>query len=352
MQAYGTLRAIEKLGHEAEIIDYKYPNSYHGTHVSFKGRVLHWINYTLKNMLPGRLGKSWEIAYQSCFDKYYRLSKHYESREEIKNNPPLYDVYVAGSDQLWRPQFTNGDSVFFADFAPEGKKRISYASSFGCVSIDAKYKADYSRMLKEFAHIAVREKSGVDLVKELSGRDAALVADPSLLLNAEEWKSIMQAPRIKKPYMICYGNMGVDYINELAEKLVGDRDIMIVRTNGKFTDYFNSKIHHLLDVGPLEWLGLLANAEFVLAGSFHGTAFSIQFHRPFMSVLIGDKDHDSRQLNLLQEMGLENNALYVGEDNIDKIESSMYGVDWNKTDNIIETFRESSLMYLKNAIER
>ena len=160
----------------------------------------------------------------------------------------------------------------------------------------------------------------------------------------------MKKPRISRPYMICYGNLAIDYVNEIAQKIVGDKDILIVRTNGKFTDYFNRKIHHLLDVGPLEWLGLLANAEFVLAGSFHGTIFSIQFQRPFMSVLTGNEDHDSRQINLLTELGLERNALYVGEQNVANVEEAMFSVDWKNTEDRINCLREQSMSYLKRSL--
>lgn len=351
MQAYATQRAIEKLGYDVEIIDYQYPNDYHKTKPSLKGRLLHQINYILKNMLPGKPGKSWNEAYTSCFGKYYRLSKHYETMEEIMHNPPVYDIYVAGSDQLWRPEFTNGDPVFFADFAPKGKKRISYASSFGCINIPNEYKENYARMLNSIDCISVRERSGCDIVESLTGRKAEIVADPSLLLTAEEWKTIMQEPRIKRPYMICYGNIAIDYINDIAAKLLGNSNIEIVRTNGKFIDYFNKKVHYLLDVGPLEWLGLLANAEFVLAGSFHGTAFSIQFKRPFMSVLTGDEDHDSRQKNLLTELGLEDNALYIGDGDIEAIEKKMNSVNWKEVDERLQTLRHDSICYLESSLK-
>lgn len=350
MQAYATQRIIEKLGYDVEIIDYKYPNAYHGTNPSLKGQLLHEINYHFKNLLPGKPGKSWEEAYKRCFDKYYKQSKHYCSHEEIMKEPPTYDIYVVGSDQLWRPEFTNGDPVFFADFAPEGKKRISYASSFGCLNIPVQYKADYKRMLNALDAVSVRERSGCDIVESLTGRKAELVADPSLLLTAEEWKRIMEKPRITKPYMICYGNMGIDYINDIAIKLVGNQDIEIVRTNGKFIDYFNKKIHYLLDVGPLEWLGLLANAEFVLAGSFHGTAFSIQFHRPFMSVLTGNSDHDDRQKCLLSELNLEGNALYIGNKDTDDIRSNMLNIDWLEIDKRLQSLRSCSLRYLESSL--
>lgn len=350
MQAYATQRAIEKLGYDVEIIDYQYPNVYHRTKPSLKGRLLHEINYFSKNLLPGELGKSWNESYKRCFDKYYNLSKHFNTHEEIMTNPPIYDIYVAGSDQLWRPEFTNGDPVFFADFAPKGKRRISYASSFGCLDIPELYKNDYERMLSALDNISVRERSGCDIVEALTGRKAELVADPSLLLTAEEWGQIMEKPRINRPYAICYGNMAIDYINDVARKLVGNNGIEIVRTNGKFVDYFNTKIHYLLDVGPLEWLGLIANAEFVLAGSFHGTAFSIQFHRPFMSVLTGNKDHDSRQINLLEELDLMKNALYIGDKNIEAVKYNMLNVNWHETDSKLESFRNHSISFLENSL--
>lgn len=350
MQAYATQRAIEKLGYDVEIIDYQYPNAYHRTKPSFKGRLLHEINYLMKNMLPGKPGKSWEESYKRCFDQHYKLSKHFNTHEEIMANPPIYDIYVAGSDQLWRPEFTNGDPVFFADFAPNGRKRISYASSFGCLNIPEHYKNDYKRMLNALDKISVRERSGCDIVETLTGRKAELVADPSLLLTAEEWRQIMEPPRINKPYVICYGNMAIDYINDIARKIVGDKDVEIVRTNGKFIDYFNKKIHYLLDVGPLEWLGLIANAEFVLAGSFHGTAFSIQFHRPFMSVLTGNKDHDSRQINLLEELGLMKNALYIGSNDIATVKTNMFNVDWQETDSKLKSLRNHSISFLEKSL--
>ena len=125
MQAYATQRAIEKLGYKAQIIDYQYPNSYHATYPSLKVKARHWANNAMKNLLPGHLGTSLIRKYQDAFNSFYHLTEYYPTRNSVFDNPPVFDVYVAGSDQLWRPAFTNGDGVFFADFAPKGKKRIS-----------------------------------------------------------------------------------------------------------------------------------------------------------------------------------------------------------------------------------
>ena len=327
MQAYATQRAIEKLGYAAKIIDYQYPNSFHATYPSLKDKVRHWTNNALKDLLPGRLGTSLTRKYKDAFDTYYHLTQYYPTQKGIMDNPPDFDIYVAGSDQLWRPAFTNGDGVFFADFAPKGKKRISYASSFGCLKIEDTYNGEYARMLGAFDELSVREKSGITIIKELIGRDAHLVLDPSLLLQAEEWRYIKKSSGIKGRYVFCYGMIGIDYVNRVAKELIGNEDIAIVRTNGNFFDYFKKDIHYILDCGPLEWLELIDNAEFVLAGSFHGTAFSIQFHKPFFSVLSGEENQDSRQINLLKMLNLQNNGLYVGDEDFPTKASVMYEVD-------------------------
>lgn len=352
MQAYATQRAIEKLGYKATIIDYQYPNSFHATYPSLKDKVRHWANNALKNMLPGRLGTSLTRKYQTAFDIYYQLSDYYPTRNSIMANPPDFDIYVAGSDQLWRPEFTNGDGVFFADFAPKGKKRISYASSFGCLKIDDQFKNEYTRMLGGFDELSVREESGLKIIKELTGRDASLVLDPSLLLQAEEWRNMKQPSGVEGHYVFCYGMIGIDYVNRVAKELIGNEEFAIVRTNGNFFDYFKKGIHYILDCGPLEWLDLIDNAEFVLAGSFHGTAFSIQFHKPFMSILSGEENQDSRQNNLLNLLDLQSNKLYIGNENYSSIAANMFTIDWNKVDCLLNKYREYSLSYLKNSLAK
>ena len=350
MQAYATQRAIEKLGYKAQIIDYQYPNSYHATYPSLKVKARHWANNAMKNLLPGHLGTSLIRKYQDAFNSFYHLTEYYPTRNSVFDNPPVFDVYVAGSDQLWRPAFTNGDGVFFADFAPKGKKRISYASSFGCLKIEEIYKGEYTRMLGAFDGLSVREESGINLIKELTGRDANLVLDPSLLLQADEWRCIKKSSGIKGRYVFCYGMIGIDYVNRVAKELIGSEDIAIVRTNGNFFDYFNKDIHYILDCGPLEWLDLIDNAEFVLAGSFHGTAFSIQFHKPFLSVLSGEENQDSRQINLLNLLNLQGNGLSVGEEKFSSIASNMYGINWDEVYCILNKYREDSLSYLEKSL--
>lgn len=352
MQAYGLQNTIEKLGYEVEIIDYLYPNSFHPTHNTILGQVLHIGNYILKNLLPGFPGYKFVKRYNDCFARYYHLSRRFNTQEDLMQNPPLYDCYVAGSDQIWRPKFTNGDPVFFADFAPAGRKRISYASSFGCLNIPTEFRKSYSELISKFEMISVRESSGVSLVRELTNLDAKQVLDPSLLLTGEEWRRMEILPKTNRKYVVCYGRVAMNFVHKLAHDMAGS-EYDVVRINGKFIDFFKNNEHYILDAGPREWLGLIDAAEIVvIGGSFHGTAFSIQFHKPFLSVLSGNEDHDSRQISLLNALGLYSNGIYEGDYDSQELCKVASSINWEQVDLKLEELREESLGFLKEALAK
>lgn len=351
MQAYGLQAAIEKLGYEVEIIDYVYPNKFHPTHKNLKALILHVINYICKNLLPGMPGKMFNKRYRDCWAEYYKLSKHYPDRESIFSSPPIYDIYVAGSDQIWRPKFTNGDSVFFCDFAPKGAKRVSYASSFGCLNIPNEYKESYKSLLLKFSKVGVREQSAVNVVSDLAKISSTQVIDPSLLLSSIEWRKLSLPSNRKKDYIVCYGRVEMDFVHRIAQEFASLYNYDVVRINGKFYDYFSRNIKYVLDAGPKEWLGLIDNAKIVIiGGSFHGTAFAIQFHKPFISVLSGNEDHDTRQKNLLNNFGLQDLGIYDNSNDIETLNSKIFNIDWDSVDARLDTLRQQSFDFLRDCL--
>ena len=352
MQAYGLQAAIEKLGHDVEIIDYVYPNKYHPTHRNLKAKVLHSINYFLKNLLPGMPGKRFNKRYKDCWEEYYKLSKHYPDRDSIFSSPPIYDIYVAGSDQIWRPKFTNGDSVFFCDFAPKGYKRVSYASSFGCLNIPSEFKESYKSLLLKFSKIGVREKSAVNVVSDLANINSKQVIDPSLLLTSNEWRKISLSPNKNKDYIVCYGRIEMEFTHRIAREFANLYNCDVVRINGKFYDYFSRDMKYVLDAGPKEWLGLIDKAKIVIiGGSFHGTAFAIQFHKPFLSILSGNEDHDTRQKNLLNNLGLDDLAIYNSNYDVDVLGKKIMNIDWNGVDSKLNNLRLESYDFLRSCFD-
>ena len=124
------------------------------------------------------------------FEKFIRHSERYYTIEEIRHTTDLkYDVYIAGSDQIWNYMHNDNLDVFFLEFAKKfGARRISYAASISAATIPSKYQEEYKKLLDNIEYLSVRELHGAKLIKELTGKTAEVVLDPTLLINIYEWK--------------------------------------------------------------------------------------------------------------------------------------------------------------------
>ena len=113
---------------------------------------------------------------------------------------------MAGSDQIWNPTCIKGDGVFLLDFVTNGKRRISYASSFAQAKLEEKFRKDMADSLRGFFSIAVRESNGVKIVKKLIGKDVPITLDPTLLLRKDDYGPLIKQSslHIQKPYMLVY----------------------------------------------------------------------------------------------------------------------------------------------------
>ncbi|MBR5020942.1 MAG: polysaccharide pyruvyl transferase family protein [Oscillospiraceae bacterium] len=185
-----------------------------------------------------------------------------------------YDLFFAGSDQIWNYHFASVKfDNYFLRFA-EHKKKAAISASFGVESIPDEWKQTYMEGLKDFAHLSVREEAGAKIVKDLTGRDVPVLIDPTMMLTREEWKAVARKPRadVSKPYVLKY--------------YLGDDDGAIDR----WAEENGYEIYPLLDpsrpelysAGPGEFISLIENAALVCSDSFHCCVFSILFQRPFM----------------------------------------------------------------------
>ena len=112
LQAYALMHYLESLGNDVEIIDYiperfnhfrpfvcsteKYAkNVFLKTAyicAKFPSRFVGYLKY--KNSLR-------KTNFENFWNKYYHLTKCYKTFDELKNNPPEADLFIAGSDQIW-----------------------------------------------------------------------------------------------------------------------------------------------------------------------------------------------------------------------------------------------------------
>ena len=277
------------------------------------------------------------------------ISKEYQSLEELKNEDFNYDYYISGSDQVWNLRAYDFDWANYLEFVKKGK-RISYAASIG--PIDYKFSESEKTRIKEdlqkYSNISVREKGTADKIKELTGLDSTINIDPTLLLTKEEWNSLIPTEDNRKlgDYILFYDlkNKEEDWkmVKYIAENL--KLPVIITRLPAKYLYKYNFKMK--LDVGPIQFINLIKNANLVISSSFHGTVFSILFEKNFLAINGID---DLRIKDLLSLGGLENKSINIHNykealKNINSIDFSLY------KKNIKEKI-EKSEKYLKNALE-
>lgn len=258
----------------------------------------------------------------------------------------LYDVYMVGSDQVWNPGSYTSLRPYFLDFAPKGKPRVAYASSFGVSELPKDTHNFYKTYLNNFNAIGVRERTAVEMVKNVSGKDAEWVLDPTLLLNAEDWSTLAKPiGDISEPYVLVYELTPCDAINKTAERIASQNEWKIVRLSKSAKDIVaNQKC--ITDAGPSEFLYLFQNAEFIVTNSFHGTAFAINFGRQFLTIVPSRKSNNSRQKDLLTLMNLTDRMLSDSDPMPDKIQP----INYQSIHPLLEIQRNKSITFLKNAI--
>lgn len=277
------------------------------------------------------------------------ISKEYQSLEELNNENFNYDYYISGSDQVWNLRAYDFDWANYLEFVKKGK-RISYAASIG--PIDYKFSESEKTRIKEdlqkYSNISVREKGTADKIKELTGLDSTINIDPTLLLTKEEWNSLIPTEDNRKlgDYILFYDlkNKEEDWkmVKYIAENL--KLPVIITRLPAKYLYKYNFKMK--LDVGPIQFINLIKNANLVISSSFHGTVFSILFEKNFLAI---NGIEDLRIKDLLSLGGLENKSINIHNykealKNINSIDFSLYKKN-------IKREIEKSEKYLKNALE-
>lgn len=372
LQAYALQRKIDALGYSAEIIDYYYPNEYHCAKQGlayFPQRSairLLLLNVAARLMLALRLNKfkskaeerveRYELqkSYRRFYKKFFKLSRFYGSIESICENPPDYDIYMTGSDQVWNPRFVANDPVFFLDFARAGKPRLSYAASMSSRRIGKEFEDAYKVYLEKYAAISVREKSTAEIVARMTGKEANVVCDPTLLLNKDEWLEICpERPLVKDDYLLLYiqaysfdpyPNI-VSFTQKLADRL----GLKVVILMGLREGYSIEGATVFETVGPLEFLQLFRDARFVVTTSFHGTAFALNFQKDFYSVVKKIDGDDCRIADFLRQCSAEHHLLEI--DSLNSIKNLPQANTADSEMQGLQKFRGQSLDYLKNALK-
>lgn len=207
LQNYAVQRVLESIGCEVETINNINKRVITKPYKAFVKNIISSIHYNISGFEKDKLNTFLrEKRFNDFNKKYIKKSKYFVTETNIpKDLADSYDYFVCGSDQIWNPCFLRSSKLDFLTFAKKGQ-RISYSASFGISEIPEERKAEYKEWINGLDYISVREEAGADIVKNLTGRDATVLVDPTLMLTNEEWRSIAKKPKLnlEQKYLLTY----------------------------------------------------------------------------------------------------------------------------------------------------
>lgn len=357
LQNYALQQVLHSLGHDVYTINRRLPDIY-----TCRWDVI--LRWTLKRYIKKMIG--WEyprshkednIVKQNCthfVKENINVTKAFQNNKELETiiKKHKFEAYFVGSDQVWRPMYSENIYNDFLDFCQKKTniKRLAYAASFGVSEweFNIEQTKECSRLAKLFDAISVREDSGIALCKEHFDVDAIHVLDPTLLLEKEDYIKLVE--KAKEPVsdgnLFCYILDNKDSIEngikEIEQKL-SLKSFKVKARNSKRTLRRGEAINNYIISSPTKWLRAFMDAEMVFTDSFHGCVFSIIFNKPFW--VIGNKERGNARFDsLLKQFNLESRRVDIKEiDNIDLTTP----IDWNKVNTIKKEWQEKSLNFLK-----
>ena len=363
---YALIKKLQMMGYEVEVINYV-------KRLSFLEKVEWMVNAWRCGMgrdILGRVKGAEDLKRNAGYAanikvrteaveaykerKFIPLFKDYVGYDALHEGSKNYDAVVVGSDQVWTP-LSLPTRFFNLLFVDDKVRKVAYASSFGVSSIPGFQHKATGAFLDRFHAIGVREQSGKKIVDTLSHQTATVVADPTLLLDANEWSEEIKDSKINmnEPYIFCYF-LGTNMeAREAANELKAKTGLKIVTLrhmdeyvpeDESFGDYAP------YDVDPNGFLAYIKNAEYVLTDSFHCSAFSIQFHKRFMTFYRfaqgSATGRNSRIDSLFNVLGVNKDHIYNGD--VMKVEAPL---DWESIDEKLRRLREESVEFLKKSLK-
>ena len=346
LQTYATEHILKELRYNVEIIDFV-PDG-----LTFKRAVWPRQGSVLKKVmkfLPLLVCNLFQFRMSDNFlRKYISLSpKRYNNFAELASDKLDADIYLSGSDQVWNTQNNNPEQdlgAYYLAFA-KNKPRIAYAGSFGRTDFADLEKRKVQAWLKCYTAISVREDTGLQLLQEM-GLGGVHVVDPTFLLNGEEWRNFYLSNRPhfpEKGYVFVYNLNRNKLLEEIAKKVAEKFGLRIVNFADTF-EFIHGAYNKMLNT-PFDFLGYIANAEYVITDSFHGTSFSINLEKQFITV--SAPKYNCRIESVLRMMHCEERLVNTVEYALKLCEQK---IDYQIVTRLVDEHRSRSYRFLEQSL--
>lgn len=325
LQSYAGNYLLNALGYDCELIDYTPPKIDNNRSYKLYNDDTQWKD--LKNKYRKEI-ENRKILFNKFMDLYKCSETKYASDDDLLTNPPLYDTYVTGSDQIWNVNMRIASKAYFLHFT-DSKEKYAFSTSVGRCKIEKL--EEYKMYIEKYSKIYMRETDGQTLISELCPHvEVKQMIDPTLILTADEWNNIVERKRlIRGDYIACYATLDDELENmmPILAKLQAEKKMPIVLF-GMVLPKEQEGIINIVDAGPLEFIRIIRDAKLVVTHSFHGTVFALNFNVPFMTY--NDELENPRKEGILKMVGLTDRIIHNVDDMLRILDDEINFTDTNR----------------------
>lgn len=251
-------------------------------------------------------------------------------------------IFITGSDQVFCPKWMKPHfDKYFLNFTDIDAKKIAVSASFGVNKEElSKNNSEdiiqkMKQSLKSFDLISVREKSGVEICKDLFDVQAEWIIDPVFILEKIEYDKLIK-------------NASLNFKDKIVSYVL-DTNKNYKKAYKYFKNIYNTDIIETAnsDITAEDWLSSIKNCKFLITDSFHGLCFAIIFNKPF--ICISNKIRGAARFeSILEMLGIENQCI----SSVDEIyqKDCIFKVDYEKVNQNIEKERQKGLNFLNRAL--
>lgn len=274
LQTYGLYKKVIEIGVDCEIIDY------HNVAVEKRESSLRLLKCrTLRDFVHYFIREPAKRKKEKSFSDFIRnnmsLSETSYNLDNIAESNNDYDKFLVGSDLVWDYSINGNDCTYMLDFVEDNKKKLAYASSAGSIWDD---REKVTKLLSSFSHIGVRENAICEILTEWLKKEINFVCDPTMLIDAEEWKKMASKRQIKERYILCYFEDKDRKIYQDALEY-GKKNNLPVYVIAYHKIPKGMRAIHPVSVE--EFLSLILYADTVFTASYHGMLYSLYFNKNF-----------------------------------------------------------------------
>ena len=203
LQAYASNYLLNSMGYDCELIDYTPPKIDNRRSYKLYNDDVEWQD--LRNEYITEIIKR-KKQFEAFMELYKCSEREYKSDEMLASEPPSYDAYVTGGDQIWNVNMRIASKAYFLHFT-DSTQKFAFSTSIGRCKEDKL--TEYQEYIQKYNRIYIREQEGKQLIQNLCPNvSVGVMLDPTLILTRKEWDELIPSERIiGERYIACYATL-------------------------------------------------------------------------------------------------------------------------------------------------